>query len=68
MGRKLWFIGRGKRPIGVFPSQRGAEYELDALVREADKKRSDYKIYAVEIDDLEEHPAELTLAENEGLI
>ncbi len=67
MGRRLWFIGRGDEPVSAFPSQRSARYELDALIREDDSPGR-YKLYPVEIDDLEEHPAEMRLAEEEGLI
>ena len=67
MGRRLWFIGSGGGPLSVFPSQRSAQYELDALIRE-DSTAEQYEIYPVEIDDLEDHPDEMTLAEEEGLI
>lgn len=68
MGRKLWFIGDGDRPIDVFPSQRSARYELEALEREEVGTAVDYEIYGIEVDDLEDHPSELELAEEEGLI
>lgn len=67
MGRRLWFIGKSDDPISVFPSQRSARYELDAMIRE-DERAERYDIYPVEVDDLEEHPAEMKLAEEEGLI
>ena len=68
MGRKLWFIGNGERPIGAFPSQRAARYELEALEREELNAAEAYEIYGVEVDDLEDHPRELELAEEEGLV
>jgi len=68
MGRRLWFIGKGDEPKYVFPSQRSARYELDALVREDEGRYARYQLYPVEIDDLEDHPAEMRLAEEEGLI
>lgn len=68
MGRKLWFIGNGERPIDVFPSQRSARYELEALEREELGREGDYEIYGIEVDDLEDHPSELELAEEEGLV
>ncbi|HUX22591.1 MAG TPA: hypothetical protein VMW69_15245 [Spirochaetia bacterium] len=68
MGRKLWFIGNGERPINVFPSQRSARYELEALEREAPDDLLDYEIYGIDVDDLEDHPIEFRLAENEGLV
>jgi len=68
MGRKLWFIGNGDRPINVFPSQRAAHYELEALERETTDGAANHEVYGVEIDDLEDHPIELRLAENEGLV
>ncbi len=68
MGRRLWFIGKGDEPKYVFPSQRSARYELDALLREEEAGPSRYRLYPVEIDDLEDRPAEMRLAEKEGLI
>lgn len=68
VGRRLWFIRKGNRPVSVFPSQRGAQYELDALQRESAGSSESYTLYCVDVDDLEDHPAELTLAENEGII
>jgi len=67
MSRRLWFIGSGDEPISVFPSQRTARFELDALIRE-DESAERYEIYSVEVDDLEDHPQEMKLAEEEGLI
>lgn len=68
MGRKLWFIGDGERPIEVFPSRRSARYEVEALEREGSTNPLEYEIYAIEIDDLEDYPTELDLAEEEGLV
>lgn len=68
MGRKLWFIGDGEEPVEVFPSQRAARYELEALEREELAEPVDYEIYGIEIDDLEDHPDELEVAEREGLV
>jgi hypothetical protein len=68
MGRKLWFIGNGERPINVFPSQRSAHYEMEALEREAPDDLPNYEIYGIDVDDLEDHPIEFRLAENEDLV
>lgn len=68
MGRRLWFIGNGDEPVDVFPSHRAARYELEALEREEPAELADYEIYCIEIDDLEDHPEELEIAEREGLV
>ncbi len=68
MARRLWFIGRGDEPKYVFPSQRSAQYELDALIREDEGSPARYRLYPIEVDDLEDHPAEMRLAEEEDLI
>lgn len=68
MGRRLWFIGDGEKPIDVFPSHRSALYELEAIEREEGEAPVEYEIYWLEIDDLEDHPTELALAEREGLV
>jgi len=68
MGRRLWFIGNGDRPVSVFPSRRAARYELEALEREHTGELVDYEIYPIEVDDLEDHPVELDVAEREGLV
>ena len=68
MGRKLWFIGNGEEPVDAFPSRRAARFELEALEREDPAEIVDYEIYGIEIDDLEDHPDELEIAEREGLV
>ncbi|HOV62619.1 MAG TPA: hypothetical protein PLG43_01895 [Spirochaetia bacterium] len=68
MGDRIWFICTKEGPIRAFPSKRGAFYEREALEREEEDETVSYHIYAREIDDLEDHPDELELAEEEGLL
>ena len=62
---RLWFIKEDDVVISVFPSQRSARGELNALERE---EYSNYELYHIDIDDLEEYPDELDKAEEEGYV
>lgn len=68
MGRRLWFISKRDEPKYVFPSLRSAQFELEALEREEEDGTARYRLYSVDIDDLEDHPDEMDLAEREGLL
>jgi hypothetical protein len=68
MGDRIWFIRDKEGPIKAFPSKRGAFYEREALEREEEDETMSYRVYAREVDDLEDYPDELELAEEEGLL
>ena len=68
MGDRIWFIRDREGPIKAFPTKRGAVFECEALEREEEDETVSYRVYAREVDDLEDYPEELQIAEEEGLV
>jgi len=65
MAKKLWFIKQDDSLVDVFSSKREAllEYESDQ-----EEDNDAYELYALDIDDLEDYPEELELAEENGFV
>jgi hypothetical protein len=66
MGGRLWFIGDGFEPIYVHPTKQKAREKLERLVKKDPDGADDYEIYSVDMDDLEDHPEEMDLADQNG--
>ncbi len=65
MAKKLWFITDGIEPIEVYDRREEAERQLTDLEREEEEV---YELYFIEVDELEDYPREMELAEEYGLI
>ena len=66
MATKLWYIKNEEGPVAVFEDKRSARDELENYLIEDEE--TEYKIYAIAFEDLEDHDEELSLAEREGLV
>ena len=69
MAVRLWFIRKNAQPVAVFTSRGVAREELEELRADLDEFDEDeYRMYPIDFEDLAEHPRELHLAEEEGLV
>ena len=69
MSVRLWFIRKNSDPVAVYTSRRLAREELEELRNNEDESdETIFKMYYIDFDDLADHPDELELAEDEGLV
>ena len=66
MSGKLWFIGSEGEPIALFGEKRAAKDQLETY--RLDDESGEYRLYGIDVEELEDYEEEFSLAEDEGFV